>query len=288
MTQTLQQLIEAAYDQSEALAEWLGPLRQEAYDRWLRESGEAADFLARVMRLSPNKPMSQILAQPDVQAALRVPFLDAATFTEDAIHRAWSYGSMQGYTDARRELADQEIDVADLDPIGDAMRRRLLADVRRNSTAASRRFRRALGAEDPGAELGRIVREYAMRASLGVDAAGRHSHSAAKEQVYRAAARLFKGVIRKVWVTSFSSTTCAMCAALHGTRRDLGEAFPEDRSFGRALTVYGGRLNHPPRHPNCRCRIVLYLSAFDNERSTAESMREFGRRWWSRIRNQES
>lgn len=52
------------------------------------------------------------------------------------------------------------------------------------------------------------------------------------------------GVVKRVeWVATNDQQTCPDCAALHGTKAQLGEAFGD------------GTLT-PPRHPNCRCTII--------------------------------
>ncbi len=48
------------------------------------------------------------------------------------------------------------------------------------------------------------------------------------------------------WLATLDDLTSPECAALHGTRAELGEAFA-DGTF------------HPPRHPSCRCTLVPVL-----------------------------
>ncbi len=55
------------------------------------------------------------------------------------------------------------------------------------------------------------------------------------------------GVVAAVeWLATLDDLTSPECAALHGTRAELGQAFAD------------GTL-HPPRHPQCRCSIVPVL-----------------------------
>lgn len=56
------------------------------------------------------------------------------------------------------------------------------------------------------------------------------------------------GVVAQVeWLATLDDLTSPECAALHGTRAELGKAFRD------------GTL-HPPRHPRCRCTLVPVLS----------------------------
>ncbi len=67
--------------------------------------------------------------------------------------------------------------------------------------------------------------------------------------------------LRKLWVANFvNNTPCEFCQALHGVEVDLDESFPTDRNV---LKVYGD-LKGPPRHPRCRCRLLILHVRFDN------------------------
>lgn len=63
----------------------------------------------------------------------------------------------------------------------------------------------------------------------------------------------------KVWVTSFSPTTCATCAALHGQVTEIDSEYSHDITFGISPKTVRGTLPGPPRHPNCHCRLVPYV-----------------------------
>ena len=63
------------------------------------------------------------------------------------------------------------------------------------------------------------------------------------------AAELSGNVMRKRWITETESNVCPFCAALDGKEVGVmvGFGFP---------TLYGNDLS-PPRHPNCRCSLIL-------------------------------
>jgi hypothetical protein len=68
--------------------------------------------------------------------------------------------------------------------------------------------------------------------------------------------------LRKVWMANFvNNTPCAICTGLHGTSVGLREEFkvrPSDTS-----KVYIN-LQGPPRHPNCRCYLVILVVDLTN------------------------
>lgn len=67
--------------------------------------------------------------------------------------------------------------------------------------------------------------------------------------------------LRKIWVANFvNNVPCEFCQALHGVEVDLDEDFPTDQN---KLKIYGD-LKGPPRHPRCRCRVVILHVRFDN------------------------
>jgi SPP1 gp7 family putative phage head morphogenesis protein len=52
------------------------------------------------------------------------------------------------------------------------------------------------------------------------------------------------GVVKAVeWLATLDDQTSEECAALHGTRAELGKTFADGTE-------------HPPRHPNCRCALI--------------------------------
>lgn len=69
-------------------------------------------------------------------------------------------------------------------------------------------------------------------------------------------------VLKKIWMTNVSPdhSPCAHCLSLHGTERSLHEEFDHGGAGSPNLYV---ALAGPPRHPNCRCYIILYVATLD-------------------------
>lgn len=71
----------------------------------------------------------------------------------------------------------------------------------------------------------------------------------------------FGYLLRKLWVANFvENTPCEFCQELHGTEVGLAESFPSDQNV---LKIYGD-LKGPPRHPRCKCRIVILQIRLEN------------------------
>jgi len=67
--------------------------------------------------------------------------------------------------------------------------------------------------------------------------------------------------LRKLWVANFvDNTPCDFCRELHGMEVGFNESFPSDTNL---LKIYGDLMG-PPRHPRCKCRLVILHVRFDN------------------------
>lgn len=66
----------------------------------------------------------------------------------------------------------------------------------------------------------------------------------------------------KVWVANFKDNTpCPICHGLHGTEAPLRSPYPF--SANSKVKVYRDLMG-PPRHPQCRCYIVVLIRTLDN------------------------
>lgn len=125
----------------------------------------------------------------------------------------------------------------------------LLADVRRNlrDYKASPRT-----AKDRRRAVSRIEHSAGVGATRGYT-----------DSVLATGAELrdFGFMLRKLWLANFENNTpCEFCQALHGKEVALNESFPTDSNL---LKVYGD-LKGPPRHPRCKCRLVILLVRLEN------------------------
>jgi hypothetical protein len=125
----------------------------------------------------------------------------------------------------------------------------LLADVRRNL--------REFKASDRGdvarrRAISRIGHSAGVAATRGYTDAVLESSRELEDFGFR---------LRKLWVANFvNNTPCEFCQALHGVEVELDEDFPTNLN---KLKIYGD-LKGPPRHPRCKCRLVILIVRLDN------------------------
>jgi hypothetical protein len=103
-----------------------------------------------------------------------------------------------------------------------------------------------------------LVLNLAQRARTGVLVAYHGGRGTATEAAIASAAAQWTGAVHKLWVARFDLETppCPLCVRLHGTHVPVADDFhvPDAEP-----TPYLGKLARPPRHPRCRCSLVLYL-----------------------------
>lgn len=68
--------------------------------------------------------------------------------------------------------------------------------------------------------------------------------------------------VRRVWVPEREA--CLHCLAYAGKVARAGEPFPAGLSFADR-PLHSGPVANPPLHPNCRCRVQLWLGDDDND-----------------------
>lgn len=252
---------------------------------WDEAVSFAVHHITLVIGNNPGKTLEDILARPDIQEVLHAPFARGTSATTHAIQVAWDHGANLGEESAMRELAQ----VGMHSPIGSYagdpglnVLEALLSDARGNGARARQRFLDAIlngRREEIARRLMPLVSDLRNRAYAGITVAETSAFNAHKEALLDQAAREQGVVIRKMWITRFGPGTCAMCASLHGTVVGLAEDFPEGLSFGRVYPAWGP-FKGPPRHPNCRCVIVLYRPGIRGQ--SASAMKRFAVRWWQR------
>lgn len=113
MANELQQLINDAFAQSNALDSSLAPLLSSAEKAWKSAGETTARHLFLVIRNSQRRSLEQLLQRPDVRDVIRVPYLDAARATERAVQRAWDQGIELGIEAANRDLQVLGYDAVD-------------------------------------------------------------------------------------------------------------------------------------------------------------------------------
>jgi hypothetical protein len=79
-----------------------------------------------------------------------------------------------------------------------------------------------------------------------------------------------------MWVAERSA--CLNCIAYSGVVADAGNSFPPDLTFGaKPLKLLTDTLNQPPLHPNCRCRLTVWLGS-DGDYSLSDALKREARR----------
>ncbi len=70
------------------------------------------------------------------------------------------------------------------------------------------------------------------------------------------------GVVKSmIWYTALDERVDDFCQFLHGTEVDLGTEFMDsDQLLELGVEPYGGSLDTPPAHPNCRCLLLPVLN----------------------------
>lgn len=217
---------------------------------WDEANKKALRLLILVMENNPQKSRNEILKRPDIRAILRQPYEQAAARSEALLRKAWDQGEQTAVKHTKAELktlkADWEGHELDL-----TLRDALIADLHANAKAMRSRYRDALRDRETAAHRLQVVSEDATRrARYSVQAAIWGVATQVRDTAAAAAG------LNKIWIAVLDDQTCSHCKALHATVIGPGDQFPADAG-ATPLGVYQGALLGPPRHPNCRCVLVL-------------------------------
>jgi hypothetical protein len=222
----------------------------------------AAHYLS--VLASTSGSVTAVLSRPDVTEVLQQALDSARELAQDAVRQAWGGGPEAQYLQW------------------------LLSDVERSYLSLSllrAEVRVAWLSAEPGTRasaVSRAVMDHAaglalrnrLSAEVAAVAARTEAQLASGEQRELAGERVWKQ-----WLCRTSPPdpqTCHWCRALHGMVVPLGEDFPAgdpvDLTGHGRLThpprLYHGILRGPPRHPHCRCRIVVTTSLPGGEASS--------------------
>ncbi len=107
-------------------------------------------------------------------------------------------------------------------------------------------------------DLTKTFKELLRRANLAVVSAVQSGRGLATITAFEAVTDLLSVDLHKLWVARFDLDTppCKLCVRLHGQHVPLAESFALAKGDP---DPYVSPLNAPPRHPNCRCSLVLYI-----------------------------
>lgn len=197
---------------------------------WARQVKRAIHHVMLVISNNPERPLTDILARPDIQQALHMPFQQAGLYTLRQVKKVWE------------EAAGPE---------PSEYLSQLYGDVTKNSILSSARMHQAL-TQGPRASIqgrmNRVGADLARRAGLSVRVAQ------VRAQTEKDLLKISQQGKQKMWVSRMDESSCSACKALHGSIRPVLVEFSHSAGE-RSLRVYRDLLG-PPRHPNCRCRLV--------------------------------
>ncbi len=81
-----------------------------------------------------------------------------------------------------------------------------------------------------------------------------------------------------VWVSE--RTACVHCVGLAGEVAQFGQPFPAESRFAEKQLTWAGYNGRPPRHPNCRCRVIPWDGGPETpEALKREAERSVARGW---------
>ena len=81
-----------------------------------------------------------------------------------------------------------------------------------------------------------------------------------------------------VWVSE--RTACVHCIGLAGEVAQFGQPFPAESRFAEKQLTWTGYNGRPPRHPNCRCRVIPWDGGTETpEALKREAERSVARGW---------
>lgn len=259
-----------------------------AQKAWEDAGKTATDFIELVMKNNPNKTLEQILKRPDVQEVLHYPFEQAAATTSAAIKSAWSSGKVLGVQHADEQLAIHNV-VPAASKTTDKLLDKLIKDTQKNTVFARTKFLLTLktsSQDELNSALTKLTNDLGRRGKAGAQFASQRAYSDAQVARLEASAKAAGVKLSKMWVTRFGPGTCKTCAALHGTVVALSAAFPATLTFGKnkAPTPYSV-LSGPPRHPNCRCKVVPVSEKMTKQKlgPTPTTLKAYALDWWKKL-----
>lgn len=198
-----------------------------AAEDWTTAVHGALDFILTVMTNNTHTEMPEILSRPDVQGALHDAGQEGAQAAIQAISATWIQHG--GEPDSSFLIS-------------------LLGDMARNGNSFPQRMTDAL-LHEPHDRVEQIILKDRLRAAAAEAVAETRARAEAELKIMRS-----NGVTHVKWVAKVDDRTCSGCLALNGTVVPIGTQFPHDAG-GLSTPVYHD-LIAPPRHPNCRCRLV--------------------------------
>lgn len=161
------------------------------------------------------------------------------------------------------DAIDAEMDF-DTDKAADFIKKNTKRFAKEVTLKTTRELRTLIAA---GVEKGESITELTARIENYAGFSEGRSEMIARTETIRGSAAADKeawkqsGVVAKiVWYTALDERVDDDCAILHGEEVAIDEDFrSEDQLLEMGIEPYGGALNAPPLHPNCRCILLPVL-----------------------------
>lgn len=227
----------------------------------------AARYLSTLAESDPHASAGDLLTRPDVDAALHQSLDHGRELAQDAVRAAWGASPHHEYLDWVLGDIDRSYDSLAV----------LRAAVRTAWLSAPTHAERAIAVKWAVLDHGEDI---AIRNRLSMEAAA----VAAQTEQQIATGLPWQDAGERVWKqwrcrhSPPDDRTCHWCRILHGMVLPLSASFPAgeatDLTGHGSLTqpprLYHGILRGPPRHPRCRCRIVVTTSLDDPDVLSAQ------------------
>jgi SPP1 gp7 family putative phage head morphogenesis protein len=198
-----------------------------AADDWTTAINDGLEHVLLVLGNNPDRNIAEILMRPDVQEALQSAGMDGAQAAIHSISQVW---------------------VEEGAPVDSPFLHSILGDMERNGRTFAPRMTSAIQAGDRDKVEQIILRDRLRAAAAEATARTRAQAEAALAQMEQ------NGVTHVKWVATVDNRTCSACLALNGEIVAIRTQF--DHLAGELTTPVYRDLIAPPRHPNCRCRLV--------------------------------
>lgn len=239
------------------------------------------DFLGNLRDASRTSPEG--LDGVDVRDELAAAMAPARERAAAAITEAYTSGRSLGLQAVVAEMGLLDVEYRHAG-IQDTLLSQALRDLSRNFDLLEDEAARAISSALADASLrtqaqrmhriakdvSRLAGTMSRRAALGARTAANRAYTDGQLSV-RPVER-----VRKMWVANFQDgPPCLTCAALHGTVLAMSADFDPEHSYAPSPPRVYRDLAGPPRHPNCRCRLVLVPDPKDAE---SDRMRRYADR----------
>lgn len=234
-------------------------------------------YLGGAINADPTASGAQVTSDTRVHAALVDALAQARASVEGSIRAGYRAAVRAGLGAAAAEAGELGFDASDVET-GAGTLEAILRDVGAAFAAARLDIvdsaRVAIdGVDGPdqaaarvlvaAAAVDRATRRLGVRVKAAAAVAVHQGYTDGQAAVHDALAAAQPYLtLTKRWEVR-SANPCPACAALHGTSVALDADFDATATVDATWTPprpWRGTLGGPPRHPNCRCRIVLDLS----------------------------